>query len=61
MPSLGLEHSCCGGSSMAGQGPCWLHLGPCSLHFGFFGSPLAPLVSGLRFATPFQSLHCAPT
>ena len=26
MPSLGLEHSCCHGSSMAGPAPFWLHV-----------------------------------
>ena len=26
MPSLGLGHSCCPGSSMAGPAPFWLHL-----------------------------------
>ena len=33
MPSLGLEHSCCVGVSMAGQGPFWRLLGllQCSL------------------------------
>ena len=44
---------------MAGQGPFWHHHGPCRLHSGVFWSLLAPHVSGLRFATPFQSLHCA--
>ena len=61
MPSLGLGPSCCVGSPMAGQGPFWLQLGPCCLHSGFFWSLLAPHVSGLRFATPFKSLQCAPT
>ena len=33
MPSLGLEHSCCRGSPMAGQAPFWCQLGllQCSL------------------------------
>ena len=46
---------------MAGQGPFWLQLGPYRLHSGLFWSLLAPHVSGLRFATPFKSLQCAPT
>ena len=60
MPSLGLGHSCCGGSPMAGQGPFWLQLGPCRLHSGLFLSLLAPYVSGLHFATPFKSFQVPP-
>ena len=58
-PRLG--PSGCRGSPMAGQGPFWLQLGPCRLHSGLFWSLLAPHVSGLRFATRFKSLQCAPT
>ena len=53
MPSLGLENSCCHGSSMAGQGPFWCQLGllRCSLglrrlHFYAFGEQPS-------FETPF--------
>ena len=60
MPSLGLEHSCCGGSPMAGQGPFWLQLGPCRLHSGLFWSLLAPHVSGLRFASPLSFSSVRP-
>ena len=61
MPSLGLEHSCCVGSPMAGQGPFWLQLGaPAVSILVSFGPSWLHMSVGFVLQPPFSLSSVRP-